>query len=421
MPSDAADVAKAEEVGEESSCEAIEEEFDIFNHRSSSRLTNGKVKTSELPHWRCKSQPHSLDAMLRDDDPIWMAHSHGEAKVKERKSLSPNVLKAMVAGEACSWDKSLFEPGSYMTLFLPITSNKPLDPMAVSTVHRTLVDTPAPLLAVHLTYLDLCFFGLLHASDGKGRLHRQAPHRQGDLKRLSDPNSWRYRLDTLERFLCLRTFVEMSILAASNLRESTRVLCKWIKVAEETDRRLKNLFGFHCIVSSLKSSPYLRDWEGLWDQLKEEHCQEYNLLNGAISCSIQEMVTTDISYSQSAGVTVPNVMPYVVGTLRTLKETSCIIEDLCEELIPLEQQQQQQQQPYLYASMAIDGFKKNAQMAFRHVNNFDDLLFDLFRTEFHIRLFWGTNGVTDFPHNFNERHTKFAKVLSALASICARQ
>ena len=127
------------------------------------------------------------------------------------------------------------------------------------------------------------------------------------------------------------------------------------------------------------------------------------------------MVTTaDYSQSAGAGITVPNVMPYVLGTLRTLKETSCIIEDLCEELIP-------PGTPQPYWSMTIDGFKKNAQMAFRHVNNFDDLLFDLFRTEFHIRLFWGTNGVTDLPHNFNERHTKFAKVLSALASICARQ
>ena len=384
-----------------------EEEFDIFNHRSSSRLTsNGHGKFNKKSSFRCKSQPNSLDAIPSLNDPIWMAH--GQAKTKERKSLSPNVLKALGEG---SLDKSMFDPHTYMTLFLPITSNKPLDPMAVSAVHRTLVDTPAPLLAVHLTYLDLCFFGLVD-SCGSGP-HQ---HRQGDFQRLSEPHHWRYRLDTLERFLCLRTFVEMSILAASNLRESARVLCQWIKVAEETDRRLKNLFGFHCIVSSLKSSPYLRDWEGLWDQLKEEHGQEYHLLNGAISCRIQEMVTTTLSYSQSAGVTVPNVMPYVVGTLTTLQETSCIIEDLCEELIP-----GPQAQSHLFARATIDGFKKNAQMAFRHVNNFDDLLFDLFRTEFHIRLFWGTNGVTDFPHNFHERHTKFAKVLSALASICARQ
>ena len=230
------------------------------------------------------------------------------------------------------------------------------------------------------------------------------------MKRLSDPNSWRFRIDVLERFLCLRTFVQVSVLAASNLRESCRVLCKWIKVAEEVDRRLKNLFALVCIVTALQS-PILGDWQGLWIQLKEEYCNEYNLLNGAISRSVQEMVTTSANSSGSSGVTVPNVMPYVIEALMAVKETSCIIEDLHETLgcSPMP------------ALMPIDDFEKNAQVAFRHVNHFDDLLFDLFRTEFHIRLFWGTNGVADYPHNFNERHTKFAKVLTALATICARQ
>jgi len=66
-------------------------------------------------------------------------------------------------------------------------------------------------------------------------------------------------------------------------------------------------------------------------------------------------------------------------------------------------------------------WKKNAQTAFRRINCSDDLLLDLFRTEFHVRLFWGTNGLTDYANNFNERHAKFAKVLAALAAICARQ
>merc|ERR1711971_1145322 len=66
-------------------------------------------------------------------------------------------------------------------------------------------------------------------------------------------------------------------------------------------------------------------------------------------------------------------------------------------------------------------WKKNAQTAFRRINCSDDLLLDLFRTEFHVRLVWGTNGLADYPENFSERHAKFTKVLAALATICARQ
>ena len=131
-----------------------EEDIDIFNHRSSSRLFRSHYSSRS----RCKSQPHSLDL----HDPVWMAHS--DAKGRERKSLSPNTLRAYSTQLVGENDKSLFDPQSFQTLYLPAGGNKPLDPMAVSAVHRTLVDTPANILAIHLTYLDLRFFGLLMPS-----------------------------------------------------------------------------------------------------------------------------------------------------------------------------------------------------------------------------------------------------------------
>ena len=358
---------------------ATAEDIDIFNHRSSSRL-NGNQS-------RCKSQPNSLEV----HDPIWIS----ESKLRERKSLSPNTLRGY-STFVSDLDKSLFDPQAYQTLYLPGGGNKPLDPMAVSAVHRTIVDTEARILAVHLTYLDLSFFGLLTKDNLAGG---------GDLKRLSDPDTWRFRLDIVERFLCLRTFVEVTVLAASNLRESARVLCKWIQVAEEAERRLRNLFGFVCLVSALRSS-ILQEWKGLWIKLQEEHCNEYKLL-------MEELVMT---CRPSAGVTVPNVMPYVIEALMAVEETSSIIEDLNQTLIS-----DALAEPKAQWTAMLDSCKQNAQVAFCRVSNFDDLLLDLFRTEFHIRLFWGSNGVSDYPHNFNERHSKFAKVLSALATICARQ
>ena len=77
-------------------------------------------------------------------------------------------------------------------------------------------------------------------------------------------------------------------------------------------------------------------------------------------------------------------------------------------------------QAQLLASMS-DVYQKNAELAFRHITNFEDLLLDLFRTEFHVKLLWGNNGIQNYPSNFDERHTKFSKVLSALASVCSRQ
>lgn len=50
---------------------------------------------------------------------------------------------------------------------------------------------------------------------------------------------------------------------------------------------------------------------------------------------------------------------------------------------------------------------------------FEQLLIDLFRTEFHVKLLWGSgSGVQEFPRNFETRHSKFARVVSTLAAIC---
>ena len=305
---------------------------------------------------------------------------------------------------------SLFDPVNFFSLFLPGNGNKPLDALAVSAVHRTLVNTPAPILAVHLTKVDLWLFGLLDRdasakSDGGD---------EGNLWLLSEPFCRRFGIDVLERHLCLRTLVVVSILAASNIGESARVLAKWVRVADELYKRLKNYFGCHCIASGLIDSPHLMRWNQLWSELKEVHPNEWALLNGLHRCIVDDQgVKLD-------AILVPNVVPYVAAKVKVAKSllgptnaTAAATFASGGGLINAEALQN--------CAELTAVWKKNAQTAFRRINCSDDLLLDLFRTEFHVRLFWGTNGLTDYANNFNERHAKFAKVLAALAAICARQ
>ena len=109
--------------------------------------------------------------------------------------------------------------------------------MAVSALHRTLLDTPAPILAVHLTRVDLSVFGILNLSQDPNESE------EFNLSRLTDPLDPSFKSDLMERYLCLRTLLVVTILAASNLVESARVLSKWIRIADETGHRLKNYFG----------------------------------------------------------------------------------------------------------------------------------------------------------------------------------
>ncbi len=113
---------------------------------------------------------------------------------------------------------SQFDPANFQTLFLPGTGNKPLDPLAVRAIHRTLVEMSTESLAAHLTKTDLEFFGL--SSDSSGDLDSLqssscpenvlASSKFMILSFFSESGR-QYRQDALDRCLCLRTLVNIKI------------------------------------------------------------------------------------------------------------------------------------------------------------------------------------------------------------------
>ena len=368
--------------------------MDIFNHRSASR---GCMvgKSNELysndhpfedvvfaPATRCKSQP-LLD--VEESHPIWREiqvqndSSGSGISRRMRKSLSPSILQhqqqkkrnpsgrgvntgvagvsgvdvypappsATVNHEHEKFDNndddddvmvSVFDPTRFQCLFLPGSSdkvNKPLDPMALSSVHRTLIDTPAPILALHLTQVDLDLFGL-----GRGRTTpppsslttttSAAANAGGSLKKLTIPNQ--FHLDILDRYICLRTFVEVTVLAASNIGASAKVVAQWIRVAQETRKRLRNYFGFYAITVGL-FSPHLKCWTQLWSRMEEAHPEEWNLLNGPFKHKMQMMVTSnDLNGQASLPHLIPLVVTVVAGKLNNQKQYK-VVNELRQEVL----------------------------------------------------------------------------------------
>ena len=105
---------------------------------------------------------------------------------------------------------SQFDPANFQTLFLPGTGNKPLDPLAVRAIHRTLVEMSAESLAAHLAKTDLEFFGLSEAGDdgieSSQGSELETRSRLANLWLASEVGR-RLRQDVLDRCLCLRTLV----------------------------------------------------------------------------------------------------------------------------------------------------------------------------------------------------------------------
>ena len=328
--------------------------MDIFNHRSASRGcmvgksseidSNDPFEDVFAPATRCKSQP-LLDI---DESPIWreiQVQNGGGSSRRMRKSLSPNILQqqqqqkktpsATVNHGHEKFDNdddmmvSVFDPTGFQSLFLPVSSgkvNKPLDPMALSSVHRTLIDTPAPLLALHLTQVDLDLFGLGSPLPPSSLTTSCAANSTtGSLKKLTIPNQ--FHIDIIDRYICLRTFVEVTVLAASNIGASAKVVAQWVRVAQETRKRLRNYFGFYAIASGIVDSPHLKCWTQLWSRMEKTHPDEWNLLNGPFKHKMQMMaISNDLNGQASLPHLIPLVVTIVAGKPNNQKQSKVVNE-----------------------------------------------------------------------------------------------
>ena len=111
---------------------------------------------------------------------------------------------------------SQFDPANFQTLFLPGTGNKPLDPLAVRAIHRTLTEMSAESLAAHLVKTDLDFLGLSDASqegfDTPCSFPESESSKTSKLFNLFDTSEVgrQFRQDALDRCLCLRTLVSLN-------------------------------------------------------------------------------------------------------------------------------------------------------------------------------------------------------------------
>ena len=74
--------------------------------------------------------------------------------------------------------------------------------------------------------------------------------------------------DVLERSMCLKTFVMVTIFTAMNVKESAKVCSKWIRIATHLKTKLGNLFGFYNMLSGLTANQLIQ-WGDLWIYLKK--------------------------------------------------------------------------------------------------------------------------------------------------------
>ncbi len=342
-------------------------------------------------------------------------------------STMTSTIKAVQKSTSATTRRSYFVPPALFKsrLFPGGPTNKPLEPAAVGKVNSLVVGTDVRTLAAHLAKTDQDVLSI--------RLDRvyddDLPDVKSGLHLLTLVDGWRLREDVMERCLCLRIFVLVTLFTATNWDQSVRTLAKWIRVAGLTRTAFGDDLGFFGVVSAL-CNPHLAGLKMLWKCLERDYEAEDAAFRTELLPAMRGLnELAEPSPDDAISVTVPHIIPFLSGC-KDLKERRTFRAMFGEVFGAPEDNKSVDEHPLFQGHIAqvqkylktLGDFKENAESTLtaedlKCESEADDasIVPDLFRTELHLRLLWGSTGC---GAPADERHAKFEKVIAALAAIC---
>ena len=140
---------------------------------------------------------------------------------------------------------------------------------------------------------------------------------------------------------------------------------------------------------------------------------------------MKEMKVDDKMFeSPNIGLTLPHIVPYM--SLFPIVNRKPIFQTLYQNTNKngtnqySEQNEDQLAKHLYFRHMNLEKICLNTKKMFLNLA-FDDTLLDLFRTEYHIKLLWGSQSrfVIGYPENADEGHEEFEKVIATLFEMCS--
>ena len=273
--------------------------------------------------------------------------------------------------------QSCIKPKQFSTYLLP-RDNKPLEPQTIVKINSVLIDSGPRILANHFTKCNLDFIGHceteLKSDFGMGVTSA--------LELMLLPQGEQIRLDLLDRFSCMKYFIILSLLNTNDSESTLLILSKWIQVAIECKTALGDCFAFECIMEAL-ASPFVMELKESWLLLRQKHTQTAICYETKLKIMIKNL-NEDSSLEHAPNTT----FPAIITLAKILQDDKKVVDTL------------DLQQIYNHTEHGralinnLNIYKRNAHSAFDCVQ-FEDLLLDMFKTEFHRKFLWGSNGCDD--------------------------
>lgn len=288
---------------------------------------------------------------------------------------------------------------NFQTYLLP-KDNKPLDLCAITKIVTVLTNTGARILANHLAKCDLQF--IKHCD----KRHDLGLGVESALELILLPQGQQMRRDLLERHECLKYFVVFTILTTINELSASMVLNKWIEIAIESKTALGDLFAFAAIMEALSMSPIIK-LKTIWDLVRKDFTQNAIIYETKLKPQMKRM--TEANEPQAPNTT----FPFVLTLLQILERH----ENMAKNDIQITSLNFSFEQTAVdYGLQQIYNHLESGPKMIEQLSNYrrngyivldgfqcEELLYDMFRTEFHRQFMFGFRGsIIDSKQRFDK-------------------
>ncbi|XP_066411397.1 breast cancer anti-estrogen resistance protein 3 isoform X2 [Molothrus aeneus] len=305
--------------------------------------------------------------------------------------------------------ESSFKPNDFESKLLP-PENKPLETSMLRRVKELFTNNNPKIIAQHILRMDCKVARIVEVSE---EMRRNMGGNSG-LELITLPYGHQLRLDLIERHNTMAIGIAVDILGCTgNVEDRAATLNRIIQVAVELKESLGDLYGFSAIMKALEM-PQVSRLEQTWTALRHCYTQTAIMYEKQLkpSCKAlhegQDEWTKTISAPQN-NITVPLLMPLVT----LLERQAVIFEGM--ELWESSDQSGEIMLRHLGAARLMaqhaETFRLRAQQLLQGFQP-DEELSEIFKTEFQMRLLWGSKGA---QVNQSERYEKFSRILTALS------
>ncbi|KAM7012184.1 breast cancer anti-estrogen resistance protein 3 isoform 2-T2 [Tautogolabrus adspersus] len=318
----------------------------------------------------------------------------GEAKGRESKRSS--FQRPVVETE------STFQPAEFGSRLLP-AENKPLEMVVLKRAKELLLKHNHQSIARHLLLADCQVARILGVTpELKGQMGVAS-----GLELVTLPHGRQLRLDLMERHHTMAIGVAVDILGCTgSVDERASTLNRIILVALELKDTVGDLFAFTALMKAL-DLPQISRLEETWTTLRRNFTQtaiSYEKILKPFYKNLYEGTA-----SSPPVVCVPLLLP-----LLTLMERPSITPEGAE-LWETSDQGCDIMLRHLEAARDVahnaQSYTTNAQKLLHEFQSDEDLL-EVFKTDFQLRLLWGSRGASV---NQSDRYNKFNLILTALS------